>query len=417
MPRSTPNVTEEPQEWSNALEGCCRSAGLSSGCCVASASESVVERLPGDDDYVGRGYEFPILRRMKSDGTAPPPEHAGPGPEHAGTWMPVGVGVGPTGGQVGGLSSLSAKTGNAGPSQPGGGPEILTPREQNAGPRGAEANKTVGPTMEELQAMEREPARPKAQPVKTSDIQVKEASASQQPGEQPSGKKQKTVVDEAYVMKDAWWCTYCCCGGCGCGRSAYARLMSKCMFCRTTCEHSSLVEEDQGCLHIIYSCLLCHLFCQLPCRQGMPRCICCGEIMISCGKYPHKKNVEIPHHAIGEEPAPPMFEFLTFEAFTPCYCCCCGCSCKDECLSCCTITQICCCCNCKCEDTVPTCSDGFCTFLHTCGICHTQCSCLPVREHNPIFACCGMKLRKPGAGRGQVGGTGGSQAPAQQRMG
>jgi len=170
----------------------------------------------------------------------------------------------------------------------------------------------------------------------------------------------------------------------------------------------------EGCFQSICSCCFCHLLCQLPCRPGLPKCICCSEQIHSCGKYAHKAEEVVDHS--GEAGAQPMFEFLLFEGFTPAYCCCIGCSCKQECLSCCKIGLQCCSCRFLCEEAMPECGpDGLCQCLLTCQCCYGQCSLPPRKENNPVLACCGKRWRHPGHLTGS-GANAGMSSPKQQSM-
>merc|ERR1740130_6514 len=213
----------------------------------------------------------------------------------------------------------------------------------------------------------------------------------------PVEKRGKVMMDELNVLKEAWWCSYCCCAGCGCGAPAYFRCLTKWCCFRINCEQAGEAHPDndsEGCLQCINSCCFCHFLCQFPCRQGMPRCICCSERMHCCGQY--KRDEKEPEHA-GEAGTQPMFEYLVYEGFTPAYCCCMGCTLKKECLSCFKISSVCCGCRFLTEEAMPDpCDgDGLCACLFTCMNCYYQSNFPPKKEMNPMLACCGKRWRKP----------------------
>merc|ERR1719215_1644221 len=90
---------------------------------------------------------------------------------------------------------------------------------------------------------------------------------------EPPEKSKKKMLDEAYVLREAWWCSYCCCAGCGCGKGnearALCRLLTKCCCYRVNCEQQLNDHEGselEGCFQSICSCCFCHLLCQCPCR-------------------------------------------------------------------------------------------------------------------------------------------------------
>lgn len=216
-------------------------------------------------------------------------------------------------------------------------------------------------------------------------------SAPAAPSEPPKKKKEsnKRVMDEVMILKDAWWCAYCCCAGCGCGHPAFSRLLMKCCCYRCSFENGGhgFEKDHLGCCQNICNCCCVNLYCQHPCRAGAPRCVCCNERMNCFGSYPWTDQQQ------GQQP---MYEFLLYEQWACMYCCCCGLSWTPEPLACCRMTQICCRdCRCVLTEAAPDCGpNGLCTCLSACSTCYTICSFPPQKEGNPGVACCGLRCRK-----------------------
>ena len=61
-------------------------------------------------------------------------------------------------------------------------------------------------------------------------------------------------------------------------------------------------NDNEGCYQNICSCCFCHSICQLPCRAGMPRCICCSEQLLMCSKYPRQSKEPQYHGYVGRVP-------------------------------------------------------------------------------------------------------------------
>jgi len=243
--------------------------------------------------------------------------------------------------------------------------------------------------------------------------------------ERPSVPGGKKMMDEKYVLKSAWWCTYCGCGGLGCAKEgealAFFRLLTKCCCARVNCEsHGDGLHEGnelEGCFQGIFSCVFCHLLCQLPGRPGMPRCICCSEQVHDCGRY--ARPVLQEHQINIEAGTQPMFEFLIYDGCTPAWCCCLGCSCKKEIMSLMKFSFMCCGYNFLCEEAMPDCEEGPCTCFFTSRKCYAQCACPPMMSGNPICACCGKRWRTKKHTRGNISGKSdgsGGSAPKQQEM-
>jgi len=374
------------------IEGCCRMRPLAMGCCVGT-HESTVEYL-GQDGLVA-GYEFPVLRKMKNDGSdnmdptvlnaamknmlQHQEAHEKGHPAKIG-----GVGLDPVDIDVDNRSKQTAQS------------------KRTPDPRQVGGNCNPIPDMATFHTAENQYGA--ELPDEATENQAGPASSgkSNDPSRtSPKVKKGRVFLDDVHVLKDAFWCTYCCCAGFGCGQLAYCRLLTKCCCYSFHCEEKAPGHGDEhdveGCYQSICSCLCCHFLCQLPCRPGMSRCICCNEPMHSCGQY-KRAEADNSHGHIDHgdhEGAQPMFNYLIYDAFTPMYCCCMGCSCKAEMISICKNASSCCCCRTLCEESMPDFgNDGLCTCLLTCLTCYSQCQCLPKKEHNPCVACCGMRMKK-----------------------
>lgn len=372
--------TNEGDSW---LRGCCRMAPIVNGCCVRS-EDQVVETL--GEEVVLHGYEFPILRKIAPGEVSNMPE----APKDP--WVPNAA-----------MRNMMEQSQNPHPAHTAksyGGVGLDDPSDQNEfnrrqePPRGFQGSNPI-PDMAALQQMQKEPKQ--QQMSSPSPIQDAPQQEAMKPAAAvaPPTKPGKVMMDEMYVMKEAWWCSYCCCAGIGCGHPAIFRLLTKCCCCRVNCEGNDTKIEHvdyEGCYQSICSCCFCHLVCQYPCRAGMPKCICCSETLVSCGKYPHRQVEQ--HNQTVEAGTQPMFEYLMFDAFTCWYCCCMGFACKQEPIACCSVKTVCGGCRYLCEEAIPECGeDGLCTCLFTWLTCYSLCSIPGKRENNPVCSCCNYRWR------------------------
>merc|ERR1719456_2124093 len=76
------------------------------------------------------------------------------------------------------------------------------------------------------------------------------------------------VMDEKTVLREATWCIFCCCGGCGGGKAARLRLAAKCVCCRQQCESTACGLED--CVSFLCSLACCHTICYVLPKLGSP---------------------------------------------------------------------------------------------------------------------------------------------------
>lgn len=396
-----PELNDDGLGW---FKGCCRMAPMVNGCCVK-GDDTVVETL-GEEVFI-QGYEFPILQKMRNDGTDNRPNpSADPSVPNAAMRNMMEQQRNPH-------PAHSAKSyGGVGLDEP------RDPSERDQYDRGRKQNQARNdpiPDMDELQKMSeadngRRGSSVEIQPVQAytgyrEEEQKKVQAPPPRQDEEP--KSAKRFMDEVNVLKEAWWCCYCCCSGIGCGSPAFFRFLTKCCCCRMNCESADPnhknEDDHQGAYQHICSCCFCHNVCQCPCRPGMPRCICCSEQLHTCGRYKRPQGGE-PQHS-GEAGAQPMFEYLMHDAFTPCFCCCTGCSCKQEVLACCHISTICCGCHFLCEEAMPEWGpDALCHCLLTCTRCYSACSFPPKKENNPRCAFCGWRLKKTGYNHGKITG-------------
>lgn len=221
-------------------------------------------------------------------------------------------------------------------------------------------------------------------------------------------------LDEHQVLDRSWWCTYCICGGCGCTEAFVPlRLDEKCICCLHTCESSECFNLDGCCLNMCSGCCLTWL-CQCPPRKDTPRCVCCNTWC--CGIHtglldPHRDD---PRGRI--EPTDtrdiPSYDVAIHHRFMLYYLCCCGCGISPHSfLQCMNINTKCMCCRCSTISRLPCGHEGCCTWVLTCGQCHTQCRIPCSCDHNPVCACCGYRLKPARKQRGA-----GISKPKQQEM-
>lgn len=395
-------------------------AGLGDGptaCCVR-GDDTPVELI---DPHECQGYEFPVLRKLKNDGTDQAVPEA--------PWATNKARLSVIEHQKNQAQAYQERVDSRGEPIEGG-------KNQGQGNTGGYSIKrdSVGellgddmPDMDQIRLAENAKAAPAAKAKAKAEARApkKEEDAARTNDRAPPEKSKKKMLDELYVLKEAWWCSYCCCAGCGCGQRnearALCRLLTKCCCYRVSCEQQSGDQEGrelEGCCQSILSCCFCHFLCQCPCRPGMPRCICCAEQVHACGRY---AQPEVEDHSMSVEVgAQPMFEFLSFDGCTLAWCCCMGCSCKAECLSILKLSYKCCGCALLCEEAMPDCcgDDGLCTCFCTCEKCYSMCNCLPRKEGNPGCALCGKRWKKAkySGGLGLKSGDASGAAPKQQEM-
>jgi len=203
------------------------------------------------------------------------------------------------------------------------------------------------------------------------------------------------VMDAKAVLKEATWCFFCCCMGCGSGPIAHLRWLIKCACCRQMCETTPCVGSE-GCIGCLCSLACCHALVQLPPRIGAPRCVCCGEIF--CGLHDcgaQKSAGSSVAHGQEEDKfeTPDHYDHILLEGFSPAYCCCCGCACKTEVATCIHSVSKCCCCEFVCKTGRVIDDDGLLFSLITCWRLYGHCRCPPAAEENPVCACCGKRWR------------------------
>lgn len=233
------------------------------------------------------------------------------------------------------------------------------------------------------------------------------------PVEAPRG-KDVMPLNEDEVVSRAWWCLYCCCGGCGCSsQQAYPGAICKCMYCHQICE---TVEcgGPQGLLSSVQVCCCCVTQMQIPPRGGHAPCILCS--CVECGKTARstaKEKHEIRTSTEVEQLYVANLEERLFDTFILSYCCCAGCGVTGELLDCYSALQKCLCWRCTCRPGTPSDSNGCCLHLWTCGPCYSHCRVPPKYESSaPLYACCGRKHAKIR----ETNNVGVAEKPRQQDM-
>lgn len=233
-------------------------------------------------------------------------------------------------------------------------------------------------------------------------------------------------MNEVEVLKKAFWCTYCCCGGLGCHRwPAHLRLMCKCIACRQTFESTDCHGVHDGLCTQAHTCCCCLSICHMPPRKGTPRCILCNETF--CGYSEWGKDAgddqEGAEHNVasdGMDARVGDLDHFLDETSVLCYSCCTGFSVVPVCEAY-HGKYKCCCCKCRFASACPCDGDGCCNCLLTCWWCLAQSRFPPTLKPdlNPLIGCCGCKLRKCCRVAHTIGPHGpGSQtaAPRQQEM-
>jgi hypothetical protein len=233
-----------------------------------------------------------------------------------------------------------------------------------------------------------------------ADMQINQKATDQS----LRGNSDPKPMDEQAVLRDASWCLFVGCCGCGSGPPATYRFLDKCCCCRQSCEPAEIAKD--GCCSCICSICACHGLCQFPPRIGTPRFVCCGETYCNL----HTRGTEAKRTEVD---ANHIYDHVLNEGFAPAYCWCCGFSCKQESMA--LIMNLCkfACCRCKCETASPLEEDGMTYVLSTCANLYCICRCPPRYEHNPICGIAGCRLKTH---RHQHAVDGVLSAPAQQEM-
>lgn len=255
-----------------------------------------------------------------------------------------------------------------------------------------ESATTAASTLEEVQVQQQQPEE-----LCAGIIPEAPRKEQQKP---PPPRPAATFMDEKAVLKEATWCLFCCCSGCGIGRAATPRLLLKCICCRHDAQAVQCAGPS-GCLACLCSLTCCHFLCQAPCRNGTPRCMMCGEMYFG---YHTKRPPDAGADDINK---------LLLEGFSPLYCCCTGCSFTKEKTSCRSVSK-CACCNFLCESGSPFDNDGCLSTLLTCWNVYCQCRIPPKWEGNPICACFGKRWKSHKQDNNMQ--VSANQAPSMQEM-
>lgn len=216
-------------------------------------------------------------------------------------------------------------------------------------------------------------------------------------------------LDEQTILSRAFWCLYCCCGGCGCIDSqAPCRYDATCCICRQTCEMVD-IESREGICGCIQSCCNFSQICQLPVPESTPRCMCCSSAWCGFTKKSDKDTSD--RNSTTSDPYT-AFEFHLFENYVPLYCCCTGCTCRPVLLNLFESYYKCCCVRCSTSTVLPW-HGGICTcciLLANCGpfVAHGRLPCRFV--DNPICGLAGWRCKAAYTSPGVVA------RPRQQEM-
>jgi hypothetical protein len=211
-------------------------------------------------------------------------------------------------------------------------------------------------------------------------------------------------IDEEEVLKSSRWLCYCCCC-CGVGTLNHtnhpAHLVTKCICCQQSCEMKE-VETLEGACGSLQTCCFCTPLWQCPPPEGIPRCKICGAHYFGFKRRAPEAHVQETVAGKARDASYPhddpytQFEKVVFEDIIPCYCYCCGCGLNPffqtiydayfKCL-CCRYTASC----------IPPCEEAglvCCRFVLNAGLCTAHCRCPAASTYNPMFACCGKRLKR-----------------------
>jgi len=189
-------------------------------------------------------------------------------------------------------------------------------------------------------------------------------------------------LTEDDMLKEAHWCLYCCCAGCGTTTPWRPfRYACHCLCCHFMTETAPCSTSEDLC-KMVSSCTCCTWLCQMPSiNDGRPHCTICSRDCCGYG-IRSTKNVD--------ELECPIDSTLDRACCVPCWCRWCGLAMGDPAFW--DHSWRCCCCACKhhiakcgCVGSVAQC----------CG-CVAHCLC-PCRHSppNPVIAICGRRCRKP----------------------
>mmetsp|Transcript_11015 Transcript_11015/g.23168 ORF Transcript_11015/g.23168 Transcript_11015/m.23168 type:complete len:305 (+) Transcript_11015:55-969(+) len=202
-------------------------------------------------------------------------------------------------------------------------------------------------------------------------------------------------MDEDEVLNHAWWCSYCCCAGCGCvSLKAPLECLCNCGFCIQAWQCMQFSEPTKCTCIGTTGC--CTLLSQWPMAPGNSQCILVGEDL--CGvvggnvSAVHDNRSSLSSNGVEGGVGFETFDNALAEMFIPCWCGCCGFGAIADCISVCNIFSKCGCCMSRCSSSIPDPEEGL-SCLVQAWWCLFQCRLPPHLRSNPICSCCGRSWK------------------------
>jgi len=208
-------------------------------------------------------------------------------------------------------------------------------------------------------------------------------------------------MDEDEVLNRAWWCWYCCCGGCGC-TNLKAPLDCKCQLAMCSLSSEAIPCCDPSACTCIGTVCCCTWLSQWPLRPGNPRCVLLGDDLCGVvgGVESTKGGPAMSHSSSGgsngsitDSVGFASFDNALAEMFLPCWCGCCGLGAASSFIACCSIFSKCGCCLSRCNSNIPDLHEGLCGCLVQAWWLLAQCRLPPKIRSNPICACLGQSYK------------------------
>lgn len=210
---------------------------------------------------------------------------------------------------------------------------------------------------------------------------------------------------EEEMVKNRFWCCYCCCAGLG-TRCSLDPLMYRysCGCCHCSWESADVVDKLTGICSTMMNCCCCAgCLCHYPLPKGTPYCVCCNEKCCYKGgrdaamraaiqsSSDSQFDVDLPSQRKRRTSVTSVQEFeetshVLKNQIIPCFCCCCGCT-EDYGKNLCGYNTKCCCCRCDGRWGLPFYTG--CKILSLCCGSYFQCRC-PRYSEAHTCVCCGL---------------------------